>query len=80
MPNSFTGEEEIVPRKIESQTTFFYTGMDIPVKNTEAIQKIKKFEKSFCLNKLDFKTKLEAATDKIVAFKNYFYGKEPNYM
>ena len=80
MPNSFTGEEEIVTRKIESQTTFFYMGMDIPVKNTETIQKIKKFEKSFCLNKLDLKTKLEAATDKIVAFKNYFYGKEPNYM
>jgi len=36
-----SNEEEAIVDKIEPNTTFFYMGLDIPVKNTEAIQRFK---------------------------------------
>ena len=32
-------EEQVIVDKVEPKTTFFYMGLDIPVKNTEAIQR-----------------------------------------
>ena len=55
-------------------------GLDITVRNSEAIQRFKECQDSFRMNKLDLKTRLQAATDKIIAFKDFFYGKEPNFM
>ena len=73
-------DEEVIVDKVEPNTTFFYMGLDIPVKNTEAIQRFKQCEETFRMNKLDFTTRLQAATDKVIAFKDFFYGKEPNFM
>jgi hypothetical protein len=62
-------------------------GMQVPVENTPAIMKLHILEKQQpkrhnCegvppqfLDPVDFKTRLEAATDKIKAYKAYFYDK-----
>ncbi len=64
-------------------------GMQVPVDNTPAIMKLHILEKKPPVRKfdeennsapkfldpVDFKTRLEAATDKIKAYKAYFYDK-----
>ena len=64
-------------------------GMQVPVDNTPAIMKLHILEKQAPLRKIDeqhnnrpqfldpvdFKTRLAAATDKIKAYKAYFYDK-----
>ena len=61
--------------------------MDIPVENTPAIKKIREHStpkqstsRSPTMNGPDFKTKLEAATDKIKAYKAYFYDRGPSFL